>query len=114
MALTGARDYRGLDFIVARAELDYESPAYLGETITVTLFPTRVGTSSFTLEYLLTEKASGRLVGRGRTVLVHYDYSSRAKRPISGELRRILEEEVDRGAPGRPPPPSRDDEGGQR
>lgn len=80
-----------LDLIVARAACDFHSPVHMGETLVVKAWPTRVGTTSFTLKYEMRDKASGRLVAEGETVQVMYDYEKRSKKPIPPELRKLLE-----------------------
>ena len=60
------------NMILARLEIDFRSPAELGETIEITLTPTRIGTKSFDLEYVM--RAGDRVVAEAKTVLVAYDY----------------------------------------
>ena len=48
------------DVILARTEIDFRSPASLGETIAITVTPERVGTKSFDLAYEL--RVGDRLV----------------------------------------------------
>jgi acyl-CoA thioester hydrolase len=60
------------NMILARLEIDFRSPAELGETIEITVEPTRVGTKSFDLEYVM--RAGERVVAEAKTVLVAYDY----------------------------------------
>ena len=60
------------NMILARLEIDFRSPVELGETVEITVTPTRVGTKSFDLDYEL--RAGDRLVAEARTVLVAYDY----------------------------------------
>jgi acyl-CoA thioester hydrolase len=60
------------NMILARLEIDFRSPAELGETIEITVTPTRIGTKSFDLEYVL--RAGDRVVAEAKTVLVAYDY----------------------------------------
>ena len=60
------------NMILARLEIDFRSPAELGETIEISVTPTRVGTKSFDLEYVL--RAGERVVAEAKTVLVAYDY----------------------------------------
>jgi acyl-CoA thioester hydrolase len=60
------------NMILARLEIDFRSPAELGETIEVTVTPTRVGKKSFDLEYVM--RAGDRVVAEAKTVLVAYDY----------------------------------------
>ncbi len=61
------------DMILARLEIDFRSPAEVGETIEITVTPTRVGTKSFDLEYVI--RVGDRVVAQARTVLVAYDYA---------------------------------------
>jgi acyl-CoA thioester hydrolase len=58
--------------ILARVEIDFRSPAELGETVAIDVAPTRVGTKSFDLEYVLS--VGHRTVAEAKTVLVAYDY----------------------------------------
>jgi acyl-CoA thioester hydrolase len=60
------------NMILARLEIDFRSPAELGETIEITVTPARIGTKSFDLEYVL--RAGDRVVAEAKTVLVAYDY----------------------------------------
>jgi acyl-CoA thioester hydrolase len=85
-AASGLHD---IPIIVARVELDFRSPAELGEEIAITVRPGRFGTKSFELEYEL--RADGRLVAEGKSVCVGYDYDRRETVAIPGELRRRLE-----------------------
>jgi acyl-CoA thioester hydrolase len=60
------------NMILARLEINFRSPAELGETIEITVMPSRIGTKSFDLEYVL--RAGDRVVAEAKTVLVAYDY----------------------------------------
>ena len=68
------------NMILARLEIDFRSPAELGETIEIEVNPTRIGTKSFDLEYVM--RAGERVVAEAKTVLVAYDYD-RANRSRS-------------------------------
>ena len=89
-ALTGGRRAKDLDIILARTVIDHRSAATLGETLVVEVRPGRVGETSFSLLYRITEKESGRLVAEGESVQVAYDYAAEAKRPLSPRLRAAL------------------------
>lgn len=91
LRITGGTRAQDIFFIVARAACDFQSPAYMGETLQCKVWPTRVGTTSFTFKYELREKASQRLVATGETVQVMYDYEKRSKKPIPDALRKVLE-----------------------
>jgi acyl-CoA thioester hydrolase len=66
------------NMILARLEIDFRSPVELGETVEIVVEPTRIGTKSFDLEYVL--RAGERVVAEAKTVLVAYDYAT--ARPI--------------------------------
>jgi acyl-CoA thioester hydrolase len=60
------------NMILARLEIDFRSPVELDETVEIEVRPTRVGTKSFDLAYVL--RAGDRVVAEAKTVLVAYDY----------------------------------------
>ena len=84
------------DFVLARTEIDYRSPALFGERLVVLLRPTRVGNKSFDLDYVIREVSSGRLVVEAMTVQVAYDYARRQAVSVSPELRAVLERDLAR------------------
>ncbi|MCK5439083.1 MAG: acyl-CoA thioesterase [Gemmatimonadetes bacterium] len=79
--------YDVLDFVVARAECDFVSAAMLRETVRVEVRLSRIGTSSFVLDYELFDEQSERLVARGTTVQVMIDRKTGRPRQIEPELR---------------------------
>lgn len=91
LRITGGSRAQDILFIVARAACDFQSPAFMGETLVVKVWPTRVGTTSFTFKYEVREKQSQRLVATAETVQVMYDYEKKSKRPIPDALRKALE-----------------------
>jgi len=97
LALRRSSDYRDIDFIVARAEIDYRSQVRMGEVLEVEIRVPRTGRSSFDFQYRLTA-ADGRLVAEGKTVQVLFDWEARRPKPFSPELRRRLEEFEGAGA----------------
>jgi len=88
---SGKTSVRDLDFVVARAEIDFRSSVRHDESqVEVLVRTSKVGESSWTLEYLVRRPADGSVVAEARTVQVYYDYGSREKRPIPEALRRRL------------------------
>jgi len=81
-----------IDFILAHVDIDFESQAVWGDEIRVTAWPSKIGTSSFTLSYEISEKRSGRILARAKSVMVSYDYDKKKSKPIPSEFRRLLEE----------------------
>ncbi len=74
--------------ILARLEIDFRSPVELGETVQISVTPTRVGTKSFELEYVL--RAGDRTVAEAKTVLVAYDYATAMSMEIPSEWKERL------------------------
>jgi len=88
----------GEGIILARAEIDFKSPAVYGEKLEVRLSVAAIGRSSFTYEYQVVEVGGGRLVLSARTVLVWYDYTAGRPVPIPDAIRAVLEREAESDA----------------
>jgi acyl-CoA thioester hydrolase len=80
----------GLDFVVARAEVDYVAPCHHGDVLAIDVWPERVGASSFAFVYEA-RRQDGGVVARARTVLVAFDHERREKKPLPDALRARLE-----------------------
>ncbi len=84
-------DYRQVDLIVARIEIDYVSPSTVGETVSVGIRTSAIGRRSFDFAYEAWEKESRRLVVEARSVQAMYDYEARRTKEVSPQMRsRIL------------------------
>jgi len=77
------------DVILARTEIDFRSPLVFGETVSIGVRPSRLGTKSFEFEYEL--RAGDRLVAEAKSVLVGYDYSAGRSTEVPARWRRRLE-----------------------
>ena len=94
--VTHRPDLRQMDMILARAEVDFRSPASYAEVLDVGVRCASIGRSSFTLEQAITERRTRRLVAEARKVLVHYDYAAGRSTPLSPELRgQLLDQDPD-------------------
>jgi acyl-CoA thioester hydrolase len=80
-----------IDFILAHVDIDFESQAVWGDQIQVAVWPAKIGTSSFTLRYEISEKRTRRVLARANSVLVSYDYQKKKSKPIPPEFRKVLE-----------------------
>jgi acyl-CoA thioester hydrolase len=78
--------------IIARAECDYVSPAHFGDDLEVRLSIGDIGRSSFGLIYEIVHAGSERLVARGKTVMVSYDYEKGAPIPLPTATRDLLQQ----------------------
>ncbi len=89
------RSLHDIDFILAHADIDYVSAAEWGDRIEVSVWPSKIGRSSFTLSYELRDKSSDRLLARSSSVQVAYDYDKKEKKPIPADFRKMLEENLE-------------------
>ena len=89
--VTGAAAGPEAGIIIARAEIDYRSPAFAGETVEVRLGVDAIGRSSFTLVNEIVAAGDGRLLAEARTVLVTYDYTANRSIPVPDRVRTVLE-----------------------
>ncbi len=80
--------FDSIGMIVAEASCSYQAPAYLGETVTVWVRVSHLGTKSFHFDYRL-ETEQG-LIASGRTVQVCYDYSQKESTPIPNHWRQKI------------------------
>jgi len=77
------------DMVVARAEIDYLEPITEGGfDIDIAIWVSKIGNSSFTLEYELTSKAG--IHAKARTVQVAVDMETKRSRAINDEERALL------------------------
>jgi acyl-CoA thioester hydrolase len=90
LAMRGTGDFWQIDFVVARAEIDYRSSAQMGEVLEIEIRVSRMGNSSFDFTYRLTGEG-GRLVAEAKTTQVCYDWTARASKPLSAERRAEIE-----------------------
>ena len=72
-------------------EIDFESQAVWGDEVQVAVWPSKIGTSSFTLSYEVQEKRTARILARAKSVLVSYNYETKKSKPIPPAFRKLLE-----------------------
>ena len=89
------RSLHDIDFILAHVDIDYVASAEWGDEVEVSVWPSKIGESSFTLSYELRDKKSNRLLATSTSVQVPYDYDQNKTKPIPTEFRRMLEENLE-------------------
>jgi acyl-CoA thioester hydrolase len=89
-------------YVVARAEIDYRSPAGLGDDLVCHVRVASFGSRSFAMEYLLVERTTGRTIAEARTVQAMYDYEAGASRPLDEEAKESIRRFEGRPIPERP------------
>jgi acyl-CoA thioester hydrolase len=90
-AVTGLTDPRTFDMTVARAEIDFLTPAFFGDTLHVYSRTARIGTKSWTLEHEIRDASTGELVARASTVNVHFDHDTGKSSPLPAEVIEAME-----------------------
>ncbi len=94
--LTERSGLPALDMILARAEIDFRAPLFMGDDVSIAVRCTAVGRSSFTIGFRITEAKSGRLVADARKVCVYYDFPAQKSLPLPGAIRARLAAEAAR------------------
>lgn len=91
MEHAGLLDFELLDLplILVEAACTYKSPALLGENLRIGTGISRFGTKSFDMLYLV-QGEDGRVVARGKTIQVMYDYMMRNAFPIPDEIKSYV------------------------
>lgn len=83
------KDFDGVGMVVAEVCCQFLAPAFLGETVTVAVRASTLGTKSFRFEYELSSERG--LIATGHSVQVCYDYERQRSIPIPERWReRIL------------------------
>lgn len=89
VGLRALRQATGTGPILAATSCQFRLPLSHPDTVTCHAGVTRIGTTSFTVEYLLKSAAKG-VVATGDSVVVHYDYDRQTKAPIPDTIRAAL------------------------
>lgn len=87
-----ARGHKDIDFILARAEVDYRSPILLSDEVEVWIRVSALRRSSFDFAYRIVEAKTGKLKAEAMTVQACYDYAKNKVKRMEPELRRALAE----------------------
>lgn len=81
------KDFSQFPVILGDVYCRYVSPAFLGETICVQTQVAEFGTKSFTMEYVLEDKKTKRLIATARTTMVMYNLKTASTQPIPDVLK---------------------------
>jgi len=89
-------------YVVARAEIDYRSPAALGDDLVCHVRVASFGGRSFTMEYLLLDRRDGRTISEARTVQAMFDYEAGRSRLLEDKVKEAIRRFEGRPIPDRP------------
>jgi acyl-CoA thioester hydrolase len=87
-------DWHTTGVIIGQASIDYLAPLFLGDKITMYVRTSRIGTTSFDLEYLIVKEVNGKEVtcSKGKTICVAFDYNTKKPAPIPDRERNKMME----------------------
>jgi acyl-CoA thioester hydrolase len=77
-------------FIVAEATCQFKAPIEMETPLTVQVRVSRLGNSSFDMEYRFVDESSGAILAMGRTVQVTFDYTTNRSVPLPDEWRAAI------------------------
>ena len=76
--------------VVARIEIDYLTPIFLGQHLQVRLAVSRIGTKSLTFEFQFDDSPGGVVCARGKSIMVTYDSDKGESIPVPEEWREKI------------------------
>ena len=83
----------GVAPILAHVSCDFVTPVDFPDEVLVGARATRIGTTSFTHEYVVARsERPEQPVAKGIGVIVMYDYDTATKAPVPAEIRQAIEE----------------------
>ncbi len=77
-------DWKKTGVVIASASLTYILPIVMEDKVSMYVRTSRIGTSSFDLEYLIVKLVNGKeeICSKGKTTCVAYDYQTKASTAI--------------------------------
>lgn len=97
MKVAGIAKMEDIDWIVASASLNFRKAASYGDSLEVRVRPSKIGRTSYTLDYEIWDAKTRELVADGETVIVSFDYKRGEKKPIETATREKLERDAKLG-----------------
>ncbi len=88
--------YKGIDNQVVNLSINWKAPAHFDEIIAITVKPSRIGTSSYSLQVDFYNYESSTIIASAKIVYVMVSVAQHIKMDIPQDLRKQLE----KGAPG--------------
>jgi acyl-CoA thioester hydrolase len=85
-------DWTKKGFVIASIQVDFFSPVFLDDKITVYTCVESIGEKSLIMLQHILKDGEQELTAQGRTVMVSFDYSKRESIEIPGEWIKLFEE----------------------
>jgi acyl-CoA thioester hydrolase len=88
--VAGRADVTDIDYVMGEFRVRYRSPILFPSRLSAGVRVTRLGGSSFDMDYALWDE-DGRLLGTGSSVQVMYDYGAGRSTPLDDDTRARIE-----------------------
>lgn len=77
-------DWKKTGVVIAQASLEYILPVFIEDTLSIYVRTSRIGQSSFDLEYLIVKLVNGKeaICNKGKTTCVAFDYANKCAFPV--------------------------------
>lgn len=82
---------RGWGFVIVNININFRSPAVLGDLLQIECSIKKIGSKSITIYQKITEKKSGKFVGDADVTFVVLDLKNNKAVAVDNELRAIFE-----------------------
>lgn len=92
IGLLKSGDFPSPFFIIAEATCQFKAPIDLATPLMIQVRVSRLGNSSFVMEYRFVDETTGAVLATGRTVQVTFDYAANCSVPLPDEWREIFTE----------------------
>lgn len=79
-------------FILASVKCDFLAQAYFDQSLTIVTKVARIGNKSFELEHVISDNETGKLVAKGHSTVVYFDFKEQESKPIPENVREKLEQ----------------------
>lgn len=76
------------NLIIARVEMDFLAQCYYGKTVAIESLIEKIGNSSLTIQHELSQ--DGVKIGKGKSIMVHFDYHTNKSVPIPDHIKEAL------------------------
>lgn len=85
---------KDMGVILARTEIDYKSPIFLHDNVSVYTRCGKIGTKSLTTEFAIVREKNGveELLAKGIAVIVYFDYHHNHTIPVPEEHVKMLKQ----------------------
>ena len=85
-------DWKKTGVVIGHASIDYIAPIFLEDKVSMYVRTSRIGTTSFDLEYLIVKDQFGKEVvcSKGKTICVAFDYATKKPATIPDKEREKM------------------------